>query len=47
MAKDKKTVRKELRLSQKAWDCANEQSAKTSRSFNNYIEYLILQNCKK
>jgi len=31
----------------RAWECAEEKCGRQVRSFNNYVEFLILQDCKK
>jgi hypothetical protein len=42
-----KTKRKELRLKESALKCAIAKAKALNRSFNNYIETLILEDCKK
>lgn len=42
-----KTKRKELRLKETALKCAMDKCKALNRSFNNYIETLILNDCKK
>jgi len=46
MAKEKK-MRKQLTLSETAYKCVVEHGGNTNRSFNNFIETLILQHCNK
>lgn len=42
-----KTIRKELRIKESALKCAEKKAKASNRSFNNYIETLILEDCKK
>ena len=42
-----KTKRKELRIKESALKCAMDKAKKSNRSLNNYIETLILEDCKK
>lgn len=44
MNKEKK-IRKQLTITKKAFDCATKSASNTNRSFNNYIETLILNDC--
>jgi len=40
-------VRKNLVLTKEAVECADARRKEQGRSFNNYIESLILKDCKK
>jgi len=40
-------VRHELKIKESASKCAMLKAKNTNRSFNNYIETLILEDCKK
>lgn len=42
-----KTIRKELRIKESALKCAEKKAKEQNRNFNNYIETLILEDCKK
>jgi len=43
----KKTKRYTIRLEIKAQECAKEKAARKKMSFNQYIETLVLEDCKK
>jgi len=42
-----KKARKQLSISQEAFKCAEKLRADRNRSFNNFIETLILEECKR
>lgn len=42
-----KKARRQLSISQEADKCAQTKAKEKNRSFNNYIETLILEDCKK
>ena len=43
-----KQIRKELRIKESAFNCAKKRMKdRNNPSFNNYVETLILEDCKK